>query len=120
MALPPELLEIEEWARDGERQDPETLGLDRANGWPVVYEQIGGKGPEREVFNQLLFEVSKAIRYILANGLPPHWHQDVDYRHPAFCKTEDGTVYVSRRDSGPRPGNSTDPLTPGQNVWSPH
>ena len=41
------------WARSptANREDPEDLGLDRAEGWPLAYEQRGaGKTPERTIF----------------------------------------------------------------------
>ena len=120
MALPAEIRDLEAWAADGDREDPETLGLDRDNGWPLVYEQIGGKGPEREVWNQLLFELTSAIIYARANGLPFEWHQDVDYVHPAFCKGSNGVIYASTANSGPALGNSTNPLAPAQTIWRPH
>ena len=42
------------WAggASADRATPTELGLTRAQGWPIAYEQIGsGKHPERELFN---------------------------------------------------------------------
>ena len=124
MALNAQIRDMEVWARNAGKSDrdlPENLGLDREEGWPVAYEQIGGETPERQVFNELFFELSAALVHIRENGLPLFWHSGVDYRHPSFVKGSDGLVYITTgRDTGPSGGNSEDPVTPGAKLWKRH
>lgn len=109
VAVPAESLQIEPWAENGDREAPETVGIDRDDGWPVAYEQIGGSSPERTVFNQLLFELSSFAVLLLARGIPP-WDGDVDYIHPAFVVGSDGDIYRSVVSNGPAGGNAADPV----------
>ena len=51
------------WASSdvADRELPEEVGLTRADGWTVAYEQQGsGSEPERTIFNQLLYELWSA------------------------------------------------------------
>ena len=107
---------LELWASSGDREDPEDVGLTRADGWTVAYEQIGsGSEPERAVFNQLFRELSGWAIDRLRQGIPS-WDIEVDYIHPAFTTTASG-VWVSTADSGPGSGNATDPDDSGQTLW---
>ena len=73
MTLETAIRDMERWARNAGTEDrdvPENLGLDRELGFTVSYEQIGGDAPERQVFNQLLFELTACIAHMRDNGLP--------------------------------------------------
>ena len=109
---------IELWAEDGDREDPEDLGLDRAHGWPVAYEQIGsGSLPERVVFNQLLRELTGWARSVLSQGSILSWDVEVSYRASAFV-TAGGRVWVSSVPTGPATGNPINPEDDTNNdVW---
>ncbi len=124
MTLETAIRDMEAWARNAGTEDrdlPENLGLDRETGFPISYEQIGGNAPERQLFNQLFYEISACIVNLRDNGLPLPWNQDVNYRHPAFAKGEDGLVYVTTgSNTGPATGNSTNPTDEGQTVWRRH
>ena len=110
------------WAETGHRASPESAGLERAEGWPVSYEQVGGGRVERSVTQQLLYELSLAFRTFLRGGLPA-WDSRVQYpgdpgEDRAFVLGSDGREYVSLRASGPAAGNATDPTTEaGQTYW---
>ena len=102
------------------RTEPEILGLERARGWPLAYEQQDtGKVPEREVFNQRDFELDSAIRDCVHYGVLP-WDPDIDYPHDetasAFVTTVTG-LWRNTEPTGPSFGNSTDPDASGQTVW---
>ena len=105
-----------EWADSGDRTDPEDVNITRSVGWDVRYEQIGsGFEPEREVFNQLLRELSGWANDEIVNGVPP-WDADVDYPKWAFVNTS-SDMYIALVPTGPAAGNATDPLATGQTVW---
>ena len=124
MALADVIRDIEIWARDAgpnDRAVPEDFGLDRDEGWPILYEQIGGAAPERQVFNQLFHELTAALVNMRTSGLPLPWNPNVNYRHPAFVKATNGTIWVTNgQDTGPGTGNSTDPLARNQTAWRIH
>ena len=103
---------IQLWADGGERSVPENFGIDRADGWDVAYEQIGGSRPQRLVFNQLFREITGFIRNIFAEGVP-RWDRELDYIHPAFVVGSNGTLYRSTADNGPATGNANDPVSEG-------
>ena len=106
------------WASDAlaDREDPEDVGITRASGWPVAYEQIGsGKKPERTVFNQLLRELSGWASDRMTMGIG-QWDEDVNYTHPAFA-TRAGGLYRTTENTGPAYGNPTDPSDTGQSTW---
>ena len=112
------VLDKDIWASDDNAQKltPEEVGLTRSEGWPVTYEQLHtGKFPEREVFNQHMFELGSAVTDIAASGVLP-WNADVDYVAPAFVATATG-LHVSFVDSGLGTGNATDPDMAGQTIW---
>lgn len=117
MALPADILKIRPWASaaPSNRQDPAEVGIDRAQGWPVAYEQLGGLFPERTVFNQVLYELTAWATYQLAAGVP-EWDAGIDYVHPAFV-THAGDIWRSSRNTGPATGDATDPSSADQDVW---
>lgn len=107
MARQAEPKKIRSWARDGDRTDPETVGIDREDGWGPVYEQVGGSQPERTVFNQVLHEICELVLAKMTAGILS-WDARVNYRHPAFTDHM-GTLYVSTQNSGPATGRTEAP-----------
>ena len=111
------LKEMIRWAENGDRQDPEDAGIDRTVGWDVSYEQIGsGNFPEREVFQELVFEITSAHVDRREQGLYS-WDGEVDYLHPVYVMGSDRILRRSLADSGPNSGGAIDPTTPGQTAW---
>ena len=111
-----EAKKIQLWAQDGDRENPEDLGLDRDIGWPAAYEQIGsGRFPERTVFNQLFRELSGWADDLIRFGILP-WDENVDYNRFAFV-VAGGKLHVAQEATGPVHGNPTDPEEAGQTVW---
>ena len=111
-----EARKIRLWANTGDRENPEEVGLDRAAGWPVQYEQIGsGFEPERTIYNQLLRELSAFFVDRLETGIS-QWDENVNYLHPAYATTNEG-LFTTLTDTGPRFGNPTDPTEVGQTIW---
>ena len=57
-----ESLKIKPWASRGDRVDPESSSLDpvltREIGWPESFSSDGGDTPRRQVFNQILREMT--------------------------------------------------------------
>ena len=87
-----------EWADSGERTDPEDVNIIRSVGWDVRYEQIGsGFEPERDVFNQLLRELSGWANDEIVNGVPP-WDADVDYPQVGVCQHVNRYVHRAGTD----------------------
>ena len=114
---------IRPWGINGDRQLPEDLGISRTAGWPVPYEQPGaGAEPERDLFNQLLLELTEAFHDKIRQGVMP-WDQRIDYPgadatgYAFVTGPTTGALYVANQPSGPTRGNPTDPETPGQDVW---
>ena len=110
------------WAEDGDRQDPETVGLDRAEGWPADYEQFGsGETPERTVFNQLFRELTGWARDVMGRGVLL-WDAEIDYPVGAFVVANDDSLspvrvlYVAVAASGPSTGGAVVPVTDDM-VW---
>ena len=111
-----EAKKIEQWASGGARSLPEDEGIDRGVGWDVRYEQKGsGAEPEREVWNQLLRELTGQAVEINARGVL-QWDAELDYRQYAFVVGSGGKLHVSNVATGPATGNAEDP-TSGGSVW---
>ena len=91
-------LKIQKWAANGDVQTPEDRGLDRAVGWPADYSQPGGRTPSREVFNQIIRELSSLGVELNTRGLLL-WDSSVSYVHPAMVMGSDAKPYVSVADS---------------------
>ena len=110
------------WALRGDRQLPEDFDLSRATGWPVRYEQVGAASePERELFNQLLFELHEAFEESVVCGVP-RWDDQINYPGSeeegyAFVTAPSGGLYVSVAPSGPATGNSTNPDEDSGDFW---
>lgn len=121
MPIDAELLKIRRWAETSSNRDtPESVGIIRTDGWTVVYEQIGGKLPERKVFNQLIRELSIFSIDRIEYGILP-WDSRVNYRHYAFVVGSDGVLYKSTESSGPGgfEVGENDPAG-GGNSWRPY
>ena len=110
------------WALNGFRESPESVGLNRSQGFPVAYEQQGSdRYPQRGVFNQLLCELFQAFDEKIRYNFPV-WDSRINYRGSAqegyaFVIGNNGKLYVALQPSGPRFGNSTDPVLPNQSIW---
>ena len=107
-------------AQSADRVAPEDVGLDRSEGWPQSYEQIGaGKEPERTVFNELHHEITAGLIDCAEYGVPP-WDETVNYRPSADAHcfvTKPSGLWVTNQNTGPEFGNETDPDTVGQQIW---
>lgn len=108
------------WARDGQRETPESEGLTRANGFPISYEQIGsGDHPQHDVFNQRDFELDSSLLDIAAAGIP-EWDAEVDHTPTSdaacFVITASG-LWLTFENTGPAYGNATDPDLANQQIW---
>ena len=105
------------WSESGDREDPESAGLTRTEGWPVAYEQVGANAePEREVVNQLLREIAGAFQERIRSGGRSPWDQRLDYFQ--FARVTRGIhIYIATVANGPGHGNATDPSTLGQTIW---
>ena len=86
------------WASSdvADRELPEEVGLTRADGWTVAYEQQGsGSEPERTIFNQLLYELW-SVGFDIADYGVPTWDDEVDYtpatRRGVLCDHANGPM----------------------------
>lgn len=99
----PDALKIRKWADTGDRTDPDdaTLSpaLDRAIGWPQSFSDPEGDTPRREVFNQLLAEVTAALHEVLVHGGMLPYDDRIAYQHPAFVIGTDTRIYRSKQNS---------------------
>lgn len=107
------------WAKSApeNRQTPEDAGIDRSEGWTLNYTQIGGKRPERKVWNQLLCEITSLADELNTGGSFLPWDIEMNYAKDAWVR--DGEkVYVSLAATGPDTGNATQPSADtAQAVW---
>ena len=120
MAIEDAIEKIQVWAASESalRTTPEDAGIDRADGWTVEYEQVGGTAPQMRVVQQLIHELTTMIVEARDNGLPLDWDGRVNYIHPAYVKL-DGDIYVSQRDNGPALGNAARPGS-DNSIWKPY
>ena len=93
------------------------MGIDRADGWTEGYEQIGsGLEPEGPVWNQRWRELGGWAAENMRTGGLKGWDPDVNYLQ--YARAAVGlSKYAATVATGPAHGNTTDPLTPGQQVW---
>ena len=117
-----DLISAGAWARDDDalKELPEDLGIDRADGYPVAYEQQGtGKHPELEGWNQRFYEIDSGCIDVALTGIPA-WDADVDYTPTTdahcFAVTATG-LHVTAVNTGPSFDNTTDPDAESQTVW---
>ena len=92
-------LQIRKWAATGDVATPESVGIDRAEGWDVQYSTPGGNLPEREVINQVLREISALGDEVNRHGCGLPWDSRISYLHPASVMGSDGMLYQSVQDS---------------------
>ena len=115
MARDQQAILIKPWATDAQnRAEPESLGIDREQGWDVRYEQIGGERPERLVFNQLFHELSLFFNELNQTGMLI-WDARIDYiANPggpvSFVRGSDSNMYQAKRASGPNAGIIVNPV----------
>ena len=109
------------WAsgEGADRESPADVGITRARGWGVAYEQVGsGLEPERTIFNQKFREVEGAFQEKMRMGGCMRWDQDVNYFQYARVIGSDGNKYWCQVATGPAHGNIQDPtLDTAQSVW---
>lgn len=118
MARNTEALKIQPWARDGDRTDPDNLALvpplNRLEGWPDSYSQPDGNPLRRQVFNQILHEITAMLHELNQHGLL-EWHAEIRYSHPAAVMGSNGLFYSSVQDS-----LNQDPTADASNTyWKP-
>lgn len=120
---------IKKWASRapaGGRVDPEDPGLmpvlDREIGWPSAFSGEDGETPRRGVMNQLFLEQTALAVDVREYGILP-WDDRIDYPADAttgrygWCQ-RNGLLYRALVPTGPATSNPTDPVAPGQSVWS--
>lgn len=97
-----ESLKIRRWAETGDRTNPDdpslSPALERTTGWPLLFEQIGGQGPRRRVFNQIIREMTGMLVELNEHGGILDWDVSIAYVHPALVWRGE-TVYLSRRNN---------------------
>lgn len=108
------------WASSSEgatnRQNPEALGLTRAVGYDLKFQQEGtGFYPSRRLTNQRYHEWDLGFGHKMLIGIP-EWDDGVNYRQHAFASV-DGVPYVALVANGPAVGNATDPTDSPNAVW---
>ena len=96
-----EALRLELWAETGDRVDPESVRIDRGDGWTVGYEQTGsGLEPERLVFNQLVRELTGLFIEWAQYGIL-RYDPDVTYPVLAFATDSNGNIVRAVEANGP-------------------
>ena len=102
MARDPESLKIEKWAESGDRTNPEdrsSPALVRVDGYPASFSQVLGDTPAREVWNQILREVSGMLLELNQRGALLEWDDEISYLHPAHVIGSDNRIYQSQRNN---------------------
>ena len=103
MARDVESLKIRRWAETGDRVDPDAVSLtppvSRSVGWPASFSQVSGNTPRRQVFNQLIRELTGIAHEINTHGCLLDWDTSITYQHTAFVVGSNGNVYVSKQNS---------------------
>lgn len=96
-------IKIEKWAASGDRTDPDdgslTPVLDRDIGWPSSFSMASGDTPRRQVFNQILSEITALLVEINTRGGMLPWDSRIAYVHPAFVFGSDARMYRSVQGS---------------------
>ena len=117
MARDPDALKlIIKWAGTGQRSDPEDQSLSRTTGWPASYSPPGDDFPEREVFNQLLSEISALAKEVNERGGILEYSAELAYVVYARVMGSDGLIYKSK--VAVTALNTVDPVTDtAENVW---
>ena len=113
-------LKIRSWAsaQSGERVDPDdstlTPPLVRTDGWPLSFSEVGGDNLRRQVFNEILYEITEGLLDVAKFGLLPY-HASQSFEHPALTLGSDARIYVSVQDS-----TGEDPVADTTNTyWRP-
>lgn len=76
MARDVEALKIQPFADGGDRLDPElrSPAIDRARGWTYDYSAVEGEVLRRDVFNQLLREITGMLHELNVGGSIPEFN----------------------------------------------
>lgn len=115
MARDAESLKIRPWAEDGDRLDPERRvpPIDRDRGWTYDFSAIEGETLSRDVFNQLMREVTGMLHELNRGGSIPEFDPFQPNRIPArrgdiYRYLENGKWYliVCFRDESERSARS--------------
>ena len=104
------------WADTGDRATPESLNVNREEGFDETFSQVGGSRISREMVNQLFAEWSAQLSELNQHGLLP-WDIRVDYVHAAWVVGYDTNLYKSAQSSGPATSNATNPVTDAANTY---
>ena len=86
------------WGATGDVASPESVGITRTEGYGPTYSQPGGDLPEREVFNQILRELTALAVELNQHGILP-WDGSIPYIHPAMVWGSNDLLYASVRNS---------------------
>ena len=114
MARDSDALLIRKWSESGDTSTPESQSITRSIGWGASYSQAGGDLPEREVFNQLLKELTALAVEINERGILD-WSSSLTYTHPAIVFGSNSTIYLSVQNS-----TNVDPTTDAdRSHWRP-
>ena len=104
------------WAQGGDRSRFTEQGYTVTQGWSDEYSNPGGKNPEREIFNQILFQLYSFAKDVQSHGIL-EWSDstEIGYSHPAIV-SKDSKWYVTRKNV---PANSPalSPSDPGNNEY---
>ena len=117
MTIPDALLPIRPWAETGDRTNPEDarVTLDRATGFPASFSTEGGDEPERQVVNQLLYELSLFAYQTIRQGIY-EWDKRLDYAEHSFVQHE-GILWRATAATGPSSSITEPSDTSGQTTW---
>ena len=83
----------------GTADDDQVGTLQRRDGYPDSYRQIGGDKPQLTQFNQILNELYAIGVEVNRRGAALEWSSDIQYTHPACVIGQNGIVYSSVQDS---------------------
>ena len=83
----------------GTADDDQVGTLQRRDGYPDSYRQIGGDKPQLTQFNQILNELYAIAVEVNRRGAALEWSSDIQYTHPACVIGANGIVYSSVQDS---------------------
>ena len=119
MARDTDALKIRKWADSGDRIDPDDSSLNprlsRSLGWPASFSQADGNAPRREVFNQIICEMTAIAHELNTRGML-EYDERQSYTHPAVVmRPADGMIFISKRDNTPTSNRGGPPATDATN-----
>ena len=102
------------------KQTPATENIERSTGFPPSYSEVGGDLPAREVWNQLLLEITSFLFEINQHGLL-EWNATINYGHPALVLGVDTNGNFRGVYESVQPSINHDPTTDISNTyWRPY